>query len=185
MSQTEPAYAARSGWRAFGQKEGERVERPEDLIPAHLMKLLMDLKPVLEHQGSVQVHIGQVPTFRLRVRVKDPSEDRARYRRIPLGHDVMMARAVDQVITQFRKGYWERWAQQSRARVFRTEHEKNMTDFRAHCASFGHSRRQKRDIGREFDKIRDDPRKVFSFCFFAPVAYAPRRPGRPLKNRSW
>jgi hypothetical protein len=65
--------------------------------------------------------------------------------------------------------------------------EETRTNLRTFCMDVGQSRRQRQDLGREFDAIANDLRQVALMCTRAKVfgPLPPRPAGRPLKRRLW
>jgi hypothetical protein len=164
-----------------------KVEPPEDFIRPDLLDMIEGAKALLAHQGAVQVRIdrdGQ-RNHRLRFRQKDSLSGRPRYRTVPLGPNPLVACAVDKMLMRYRSECWTAEMAESRRRLQQAAAAQDLANLRAGCQAFAHSRRQRQDIGRSFDRLSDDPRELFVFCLLAPHSFEPRRPGRPHKRTLW
>lgn len=152
--------------------------------------MLEGLKPVLERQGSLQRREGPYGES-WRLRYLEPGPDGSRVQRsFELGGRAEVE-AVGTWLHHCQQGYRvkveaERLSREEASAQQRKAEETRAT-LRAYCVGVGNSRRQRRDLGKEFDAVADDPRKVIMLCTKARVygPLPPRRAGRPLKRRLW
>lgn len=77
---------------------------PNPVLPPELLARLVDLRPVLEVQGIVQLHGGRDrrEAFRLRFRIEDPERGCRVHRSLPLGDDAT-AHAVQRLLEGWRQ----------------------------------------------------------------------------------
>lgn len=179
--------ATRSRWRQVGgQAHGAEPALPS-LIPPDLLRRLEGLRSELERQGIVQRRRGKngSVSFRLRYRAKDPECGRRRQFTLSLGSNPRVADAVEELLFSWRGEYWRRRVYEARERMEARKQRAKMRKRRSWCTNFGHSRRQRQLIGREFDRICHDPRATLRFLVDAPHRYSPPRRGRPPKHALW
>jgi hypothetical protein len=160
-------------------------------IPPHLLRMLEALKPILERQGSLQGRPDTSGGLTWRLRFMEPGPaGNPLQRSFELGGRAEVE-AVRLWLRELRRGYQEKVETERRSReeaaTKESQKKEQRSALRAYCISVGQSRRQRRDLGKEFDSVADDPRRVIMMCERARVygPLPPRRVGRPLNRRLW
>ena len=158
-------------------------------IPAPLMTMLQLKKVTLTENGAVQCRSepGHRTTWRLRFRENDEDAGCRRHRSLMIGSDTATADAVRALIDQWRAERDETEVAADRAQRARRAGARERRLLRqVAMMSAGHSRDQRRQIGKDFDAaVAAGPVESLSFAVRLPYSYPKPARGQPRRAALW